>query len=44
MTNQEYRKFLIDFILEVQKECNHTREQLEKRSIRVLEIIFDNVK
>ena len=44
MTNQEYKKFLINFILETQKEYNHTREKLEKYSIRVLELIFDTVK
>ena len=43
MSVQEYRNFLIDFILEVQKECNHTREKLDKYSTRVLELIFDTV-
>lgn len=43
MDNQKYREFLINHILEWQKPGQFSREDLEKKSIRELEIIFDNV-
>ena len=43
MTNAEYREMLINNILEWQTDNQFTREQLEKKSIRVLERIHDNV-
>ena len=43
MTNAEYKKMLIDNILEWQTRNQFTREELEKKPIRVLEIIHDNV-
>ena len=44
MTNIEYKKMLIEDILEWQTRNQFTREILEKKSIRSLEIIHDNVK
>ena len=44
MTNLEYKKMLIDGILEFQTRNQWTREKLNEKSIRVLEIIYDNVK
>lgn len=44
MSAIEYKKFLVDGILEFQTEQIFTRKQLEKMSIRALEIIFDNVQ
>ncbi len=43
MDNQEYKQFLINNILEWQKQEQFKHEDLEKMSIRALEIIFDNV-
>lgn len=43
MTNKEYREWLINGILEFQTRNQFTRGQLEKKTIRVLEIIYDNV-
>ena len=43
MNNQEYREFLINHIMWWQKPGQFKREDLEKMSIRALEIIFDNV-
>ncbi len=43
MNNQEYKQFLINNILEWQNQQQFKREDLEKMSIRALEIIFDNV-
>lgn len=43
MTNEKYRKFLIDCILEWQTRGQFTREELEKKPTRVLEKISDNV-
>lgn len=43
MTNAEYRKMLIDGILEYQTQGQFTREVLEKMSIRALERVYDNV-
>lgn len=40
MTNAEYRKFLIDGIMEFSDKF--TVEELEKKPIRVLERIYDN--
>lgn len=39
----EYKKMLIENILEWQTRNQFTREELEKKSIRSLEIIHDNV-
>lgn len=41
MTQKEYRDFLIEEILEF-AEDRFSREELEKRSIRSLERIYDN--
>ena len=43
MTNAEYREMLINNILEWQTNNQFTREELEKKTIRVLERIHDNV-
>lgn len=43
MTLKEYKQFLIDGILEMQTHSQFTREILEKKTTRVLEIIYDNV-
>lgn len=43
MTTQEYKKFLIEGILEFQKNNLFDKETLEKKSIRVLERIYDTV-
>lgn len=39
----EYKKILIDGILEFQTHNQFTREALDRKSIRSLEIIYDNV-
>ena len=39
----EYKEFLIKNILEWQKENQFTKEELQKHSIRALEIIHDNI-
>ena len=44
MTNAEYRKMLIDGILEYQTKERFTRKELEKKPIRTLEKIYDNVE
>lgn len=44
MTNAEYREMLIDGILEYQTKEQFTREELEKKPIRTLERIYDNVE
>ena len=44
MTNAEYRKMLIDGILKYQTKEQFTREELEKKPIRTLERIYDNVE
>ena len=44
MTNAEYQKMLIDGILEYQTKEQFTREELEKKPIRTLERIYDNVE
>lgn len=41
MTNVEYREMLINDILEWQTRNQYTREELQKKSIRVLERIYD---
>lgn len=41
---KEYKEFLIKSILDFQTRNQHTREELEKKSIRVLEIIHDHVQ
>ena len=38
-----YKQFLINGILEFQKNNQFTREQLERMTTRTLERIFDNV-
>ena len=43
MKNTEYKEMLINNILEWQTNNQFTREELEKKSIRVLERIHDNV-
>lgn len=43
MNNTEYRKMLIDNIMEWQTKNQFTREELQKKPIRTLEIIHDNV-
>lgn len=43
MNNQEYKQFLINNILEWQNQQQFKREDLEKMSIRALEIIHDNI-
>ena len=43
MNNAEYRKMLINGILEYQTK-EQTREELEKKPIRTLERIYDNVE
>ena len=44
MTNSEYKKMLIDGILEYQTKEQFTREELEKMTLRTLERIYDNVE
>lgn len=43
MNNADYRKMLIDNILEWQTRAQFTREELEKKATRILETIHDNV-
>lgn len=43
MNNAEYRAMLIANILERQTKKQFTREQLENKTIRSLEIIHDNI-
>lgn len=43
MTNKEYKMMLINGILEFQTKEQFTRRDLEKKSIRTLERIYDNV-
>lgn len=43
MTNAEYKEFLINGILEFQTKEQFTIDELRKKSIRVLEKIYDNV-
>ena len=43
MTNTEYKRMLIDNILEWQTRNQITREELERKTIRTLEIIHDNI-
>lgn len=43
MSNTDYRKMLIDNILNWQTRNQFTRQELEKKPIRVLEIIHDNI-
>lgn len=43
MSNKEYREMLIKGILEFQTKNQFCREFLEKKSIRSLEKIYDNV-
>ena len=40
---QDYKKFLIDNILSWQKDGQFTREELEQKSVRALEIIHDYI-
>lgn len=44
MTIKEYKAMLIDGIMDFQTKKQWTRGQLEKKTIRVLEIIYDNVE
>jgi hypothetical protein len=43
MTNKEYKEFLINGILEFQTGAQFTKEDLEKKDIRVLERIYDTI-
>lgn len=43
MEMQDYKKFLIDNIMSWQTKDQFNREELEKKSIRALEIIHDNI-
>lgn len=43
MTNKEYREMLISGILDYQTKGQFTEEELRKKPIRTLEIIYDNV-
>lgn len=43
MNNTEYKEMLINNILEWQTRNQFTREELQNKSIRALEIIHDNV-
>lgn len=43
MTNKEYKQDLIKNILQWQTRNQFTKDDLEKKSIRVLEIIHDNI-
>jgi len=43
MTNAEYRTFLINGIIEWQTKMQFSKEELEKKPIRVLERIYDNI-
>ena len=44
MTNAEYRQWLIDKILKMQTKNQFVKADLENKSIRTLEIIFDHVE
>ena len=44
MTNKEYREMLISGILDYQTKGPFTEEELRKKPIRTLEIIYDNVE
>ena len=44
MTNKEYKKMLINNILEWQTKNQFTKEELQKKTVRTLEIIHDNIK
>jgi len=44
MTNKNYKSMLIDGIMEFQTKNQWTRDRLMKKSIRSLEIIYDNVE
>lgn len=44
MKNKEYREMLIEGILAYQTKGQFTKEELEKKPIRNLEIIYDNVE
>lgn len=43
MTNKEYKDMLIENILNWQTRKQFNREELNKKTIRALEIIHDNV-
>ena len=44
MTNKDYKTMLIDGILDFQTKSQWTKDQLMKKDIRALEIIYDNVE
>ena len=44
MTHKDYKTMLIEGIMDLQTKNQWTKEQLEKKDIRVLEIIYDNVE
>lgn len=43
MTATEYKKMLIDGILEFQKHGQFTREQLQRKNVHALERIYDTI-
>lgn len=43
MTMKEYRKMLIEGILEMQTKDQFTREMLEKKNLQTLERIYDTI-
>lgn len=44
MTNAEYKEMLINDILKWQTNNQFTKEELQKKTVRVLERIYDNIK
>lgn len=44
ISNTDYKKMLIENILEFQTRGQFTMEELQKKSIRTLEIIHDNIE
>lgn len=44
MTKTEYREMLIKGILDYQTKGQFTEDELKKKPIRTLEIIYDNVE
>ena len=44
MSAKEYKEFLIENILDFQTKNQFTKEELEKKTIRVLERIHDTIE
>lgn len=44
MNAKEYKEFLIESILDFQTKNQFTKEELEKKTIRVLERIHDTIE